>query len=90
MRTAREKKFDVIFCDMKMPGLNGRQIYDQLRAQNPAARPPMVFVTGDIINEPLQRFLEQEQCHCLTKPFALSELSDTIKKILAGKNPVKP
>ncbi len=90
LRTAREKKFDVIFCDMKMPGLNGRQIYDQLRAQNPAARPPMVFVTGDIINEPLQRFLEQEQCHCLTKPFALSELSDTIKKILAGKNPVKP
>jgi CheY-like chemotaxis protein len=83
---ARAHKFDVIFCDMKMPGLNGRQIYDRLRAESPATGPRMVFVTGDIINESFQHFLEQERCYCLTKPFALAELSDTIKKVLAGEN----
>lgn len=81
LRELRERKFDVIFCDLKMPGLNGRQVYERLRTEQSATCRRVVFVTGDVINEPLAQFLEQEQLACLTKPFALAELRAAAKKI---------
>ena len=80
----RAKKFDVILCDLKMPGLNGRQVYERLRTEKPEVCPRFIFVTGDIINETLEQFLELEQRHCLTKPFALPELRDAIKNVLVA------
>ena len=69
------------FCDWKMPGLNGRQVYEQLRTTNPEFCQRIVFITGDVINEPMRQFLETEKLPCLTKPFALSELHTTVEAV---------
>lgn len=84
LRAVGQRKFDVIFCDLKMPGLNGRQIYTRLCTDHPQAARRLVFVTGDIINETLARFLEQEKITCLNKPFSLAALSEAAKKISSG------
>jgi CheY-like chemotaxis protein len=73
----------VTFCDWKMPGLNGRQIYERLRTSNPELCKRVVFITGDVINEQMRTFLEQEKRSCLAKPFVLTELRSAIKTILA-------
>ncbi len=77
---------DIICTDLKMPGLTGRQLYDWIRASRPESARRVVFMTGDIINESLQLFLEQEQLTCLNKPFAMPDLRRAIKKILAETN----
>jgi two-component system, NtrC family, sensor kinase len=79
----RGKNYDVMFCDWKMPGLNGRQIYEKLQAANPSLCRRFVFLSGDVANEQMRRFLEQEQRPCLAKPFALREIHAAIKNVLA-------
>jgi CheY-like chemotaxis protein len=65
-----------------MPGLNGRQVYEKLRRADPRLSRRIVFITGDVINEPMRRFLETEKLPCLTKPFALPELRAAIHTVL--------
>jgi two-component system NtrC family sensor kinase len=79
----REKNYDVMLCDWKMPGLNGRQIYEQLRISNPALCQRIVFLSGDVVNTSMRRFLETEKRPCLAKPFALEEIHAAIKTVLA-------
>ena len=67
-----------------MPGLSGRQVYERLRATNPGFCRRVIFITGDVINEQMQQFLEAEKCPCLAKPFKLAELRDAVKNILAA------
>ena len=85
LREVRAQKFDAIICDLKMPGLNGRQVYERLREENPLASRRMVFVTGDIIGDQLKNFLETEKRPCLTKPFSLADLRQAVRKQLAEK-----
>lgn len=83
LREIHQHSPDIICTDLKMPGLTGRQLYDWIRTSRPAAARRVVFMTGDIINESLQLFLDQEQLVCLNKPFTLPDLRQTMKKILS-------
>jgi len=85
LRRLRQHHYDVTFCDWKMPGLNGRQVYEQLRAINPGLCQRLVFITGDVINEPMRQFLESEKRPCLTKPFTFAEFHTTLKTVLADQ-----
>lgn len=83
LRQLRRKDYDVTFCDWKMPGLNGRQIYERLRSAKPDRCRRVVFFSGDVVNEQMRGFLEQEKRPCLAKPFALEEIHAAIKTVLA-------
>ncbi|HLZ53532.1 MAG TPA: ATP-binding protein [Verrucomicrobiae bacterium] len=74
--------FDLAFCDWKMPGLSGQQVYEQVRRTNPQFCQRIIFITGDVINDEMRHFLETEKRPCLTKPFTLSELHTTVETIL--------
>jgi two-component system NtrC family sensor kinase len=78
----REKSYDVMFCDWKMPGLNGRQIYEKLRAVNPALCRRIIFLSGDVVNQQMRAFLEQENRLCLAKPFTFNHVRSAIKSVL--------
>ena len=83
LRELQSHKVDAICCDIKMPGLNGRQIYDWISASRPEYTRRIIFMTGDVINQSLQYFLEQEHLTCLNKPFALRELRQALQTILS-------
>jgi two-component system NtrC family sensor kinase len=82
LRQIKQNHFDLAFCDWKMPGVNGRQFYERLRADRPDLCRRVVFITGDVINPQMRHFLELEQRPCLTKPFTLTDLRATIKTTL--------
>ena len=83
LRELHAHKVDAICCDIKMPGMGGRQIYDWIRASRPEYARRLIFMTGDVVNQSLQYFLEQEHLACLNKPFALRELRQALQKILS-------
>ena len=76
--------FDLAFCDWRMPGLNGQQVYEQLRRTNPRFCQRIIFITGDVINDQMRQFLDSEKRPCLAKPFTLSELRETVDTVLKG------
>jgi two-component system NtrC family sensor kinase len=80
----RQENYDTIFSDWKMPGMNGRQLYETLRATNPDQCRRMVFFSGDVINEQMRLFLEQEKRLCLTKPFTFESVRSAIKNTLSA------
>jgi CheY-like chemotaxis protein len=69
----RSTRYDVIVSDWKMPGLNGMNLYEQLRMHDPAAARRMLFMTGDVVSGTFQEFLQRHGKECLSKPFAIAE-----------------
>jgi signal transduction histidine kinase/CheY-like chemotaxis protein len=81
LRELASHKVDAVICDLKMPGLNGRQVLERVRAQNPALAGHFAFVTGDVINDSLAGYFESEKVQWLNKPFSLAELRGIVKTI---------
>ena len=84
LRILTQRAYDLALCDWKMPGLNGQQVYERIRASNPALSDRMIFITGDVISDKTQKFLEEQKKVCLSKPFSLTEFRAAIGKALAG------
>jgi len=80
----RRRKFDVVVCDWKMPGLNGIQFYEHLLATDPAAADRVIFMSGDVINDTFQEFLRRHEKTCLPKPFAIEDFQNAVAAMLAS------
>lgn len=48
LRAAITEPFDLILCDLNMPGLSGTEIAAELARSNPAARERLVIMTGSL------------------------------------------
>ena len=80
-RAARES-YDLVICDMKMPGLDGRHFHKSLqRAKNPL-RERLLFVTGDVIAAQTREFLERNRLPYVAKPFRVEELMEKVREVL--------
>lgn len=79
----RERSFDLIVCDLKMPRLDGISFYRAIAATAPALARRVVFVTGDVVATDAERFLEESGCRWLAKPFRLADLLRVVRDVLA-------
>lgn len=78
------KRFDLAFCDWKMPGLTGQQVYEQLLRTHPDLCRRLIFITGDVVNDQMRDFLAREKRPLLAKPFTLTELHRTVETMLSA------
>ena len=70
LRRLREgARFDVIFCDVMMPTLDGVQLYEEIRTLDPEQARRIVFLTGGVVNTRAAAFLASTQNPILEKPF---------------------
>lgn len=70
----RERDYDLIVCDLKMPRLDGPAFFAALEQEKPALARRVIFVTGDVAGTDAERFLESSGCRWLAKPFRLRDL----------------
>ena len=76
--------YDIIFTDIRMPGLGGRELFETLRAKAPEAAARVVCATGDTVAGDTLAFLEQSGRPILLKPFKLAELRATLATALTA------
>jgi CheY-like chemotaxis protein len=74
--------FDLIVCDIRMPGLSGVDLYDWLKAQRPAMTRRILYTTGDTFDATTREFLESSQVPYLGKPFDLKQLKQSLERLL--------
>jgi signal transduction histidine kinase/CheY-like chemotaxis protein len=85
LERAGREPFDLVICDMKMPGLDGQNFYQSLaRARNPLQE-RFLFVTGDVIAQQTQEFLERHRLPHVAKPFRVEELTEKVFSLLDGQ-----
>jgi PAS domain S-box-containing protein len=83
LRTLRERPFDVIISDVRMPGMSGREFLDQLRRERPSLVPRLVFSTGDTFAPDTAALLRDSGVPTVTKPFDFAELERVIRDVAA-------
>jgi signal transduction histidine kinase/CheY-like chemotaxis protein len=79
----RNKTYDVVICDLKMPKVDGMTLYRAMAAATPAVARRVIFVTGDVAGTDAERFLEDSGCRWLAKPFRLADLLRAVRDTLA-------
>ena len=74
--------FDLIVCDIRMPGLSGVDLFDWLKVQRPAMIRRILYTTGDTFDTKTREFLEASQVPYLGKPFDLKQLKQSLERLL--------
>ncbi len=73
-----ERSYDLVFSDMKMPGMSGVELYDEVARRRPGLERRIIFVTGDTLNPLTKRFLDRTGAPSLSKPFGL----DAVRRLV--------
>jgi CheY-like chemotaxis protein len=73
---------DAILCDYKMPGLDGRQLFEKLRGRDKTRHIPFLFMAGRADIEERLRPLVDGVEEFITKPFLVKDLVRITKKVV--------
>ena len=84
LQAARGTPYDLVICDLKMPGMSGQTFFEQLQQEQSPLRKRILFVTGDVLSPRTHEFLERNQLPHVAKPFRVEELSDAVRRMLWG------
>jgi len=76
--------YDLILMDIRMPGLDGRQVYMELSNDRPDVAKKIVFSTGDTVSEDTRSFLEKSGNYFINKPFGVEELQQFVRTALGS------
>jgi CheY-like chemotaxis protein len=73
---------DLVVCDYRMPGLDGRQLYEKLRGRQQTKSIPFIFLASrSDIEEKLRPIVEGVE-EFIPKPFFLKDLVRRAKKVV--------
>lgn len=75
------KDYDFILSDIRMPDMNGMELYNHLRQIKPELASKVIFLTGDTQSEDVRCFLDLTMAKYLSKPFQIRELIDAMLEI---------
>jgi two-component system NtrC family sensor kinase len=78
-----DNPFDVVFCDVMMPGMSGSGFYEALAAAHPGAEQRIIFITGGARGAEAQRFVDRVSNECLEKPIPTDVLRARVNEVLA-------
>jgi CheY-like chemotaxis protein len=73
---------DAILCDYKMPGLNGRQLFEKLRGRQTTRNIPFLFMASRADIEERLRPLVDGVEDFITKPFLVKDLVRITKRVV--------
>jgi signal transduction histidine kinase/CheY-like chemotaxis protein len=83
-----KRAYDAILTDLRMPEMDGPELYRQIEQRWPQRARQVIFITGDALSPTVQTFLEGTGQPYLEKPFAPAEVRSIVQEI-AGGAPVR-
>jgi CheY-like chemotaxis protein len=74
------ESFDVILCDVMMPGMNGVEMRDRVDALSPEQAARIVFLTGGLPLPHVRALIDRVPNTCLEKPLDPEGLREFIRR----------
>ena len=81
LRMAADQPFDVVLCDLRMPEMDGLELYERLRAGHPELAGRVLFISGDTSSLVTREALDATGRPLLAKPFTPEELYGAIRAL---------
>jgi len=76
--------FDLVLCDMMMPGMSGMDLYEEVLVSRPDMAERIVFTTGGAFTRRAADFLALVGNRHITKPFASAELLALVQSLTSS------
>ena len=83
------QSFDVILCDLRMPGMSGEALYTRVAQIDSAHARRFIFMTGVGFGADVERFLAAAGRPVLEKPFSADDALEAIVKVVSRNNAAK-
>lgn len=80
LELVKKQNFDLVFLDLKMPGMDGADLLREIKAIKP--RLSVVIITGYPESEIMARALTQGPFGIMNKPFSESDIIDCVRNFL--------
>ncbi len=74
--------FDLIILDLRMPEVDGIQLYHFLKSRKPHLVDRVLICTGDIISPDVREFMKEVTNIVLHKPFSLADFKKSIETVI--------
>jgi CheY-like chemotaxis protein len=74
-------RFDAVLCDLMMPRMSGIQLYDQVKTMFPGMETRIVFMSGGVFSDSVDRFLRRVPNPCVDKPLDLEEVDHALHTV---------
>jgi two-component system NtrC family sensor kinase len=75
-------RFDLVCCDLRMPEMDGRALYEEVQRDHPQVLKRIVFVTAQANSPDYGPFLRETRIPVIEKPFTLSQLRQAVGKMV--------
>jgi signal transduction histidine kinase len=72
--------FDLVICDLMMPGVSGMDVYREVSTLRPALCGRFIFMTGGTYTDASRAFLDDARAPVLEKPFDLEKLRGLVAR----------
>ena len=80
IKMLRERDFDLVITDLKMPGMDGIELFDEFRDFKPEV--PVIIISAYGSPETADEALKKGVADFITKPFRKDSILFTIKRVL--------
>ena len=80
LELVKQEDFDLAFLDLKMPGMDGAELFRQIRIIKPKL--PVTIITGYPDSDMMTRALDQGPLGVMNKPFDESDIIDAVNIFL--------
>ncbi len=75
----KEKRFDIIFLDVRLPDIDGAQLFEQVEDIDPEVA--VIMMTGYSEEESVKRAISQGAYTCIYKPFNIDKILALVGEI---------
>lgn len=75
------REYDAILTDLRMPEMDGPELYRQIEQRWPLRARQVIFITGDALSPTVQTFLAGTGQPYLEKPFVPAEVREIVREI---------
>jgi PAS domain S-box-containing protein len=82
-----EAQFDVVLCDVMMPGLSGIDLHERVARDRPELASKFVFMSGGTYTAHARDHLERVANPRLDKPFRVAQLLEVIERFAVDGRP---